>query len=151
MKLALIILLGLCFIYLGYCVKKYYKNRYDFYYNFTNFIQILLSEISFLKSDISKVAQSNSFGSILDNWLNSYVNGNISNISFLTDEENTQLISFISGIGKSDMQGELANINYHKSLFESKLQETKGDIDIKAGMYFKLISLAGVILCIIFI
>ena len=151
MKIILLIVLGLAFVYLGLQIKKYYTNRNNFYISMLKFINILAGEISFLKSDLPSVIKSNNFGSDVDKVLNNYIHDNKIAVGYLSDGENKEVANFLDSIGKSDVNGELNNINYYRTSFEVKSAQCMQDVKVKSNMYFKLISLCGLVLCIIFI
>ena len=151
MKLVLITILGMCFLLLGMGIRGYYSKRYDFYKCFARFISILANQITFLKSDIYSIVQANTFGGGVDELLADYMERKTVNVKYLSEEENASIKQFLDSVGHSDVDGELANIEYYNNTFSGESDKAKEMMNSKGNMYFKLSALVGVMVCIIFL
>ena len=151
MKLVLIIVLGCSFIILGLNVKKHYKQKSDFYDCLVKFLSVLNQEISFLKSDLESIINSHHYSEDFDYFLQEYLLNRKVNLSFLSDEENYQLLQFLDSLGKGDVEREINNLSYYSIQFSDKLVKVKQDESTNGNMYFKLVSLVGIVVCIVLI
>ncbi|MBR4745714.1 MAG: stage III sporulation protein AB [Clostridia bacterium] len=151
MKISLIIVLGCSFILLGSNVKNHYRQRSNFYDCLAKFLIVLNQEITFLKSDLACIMNSHHFSDDFDCFLKEYLSNQKVTLSFLSDEENNQLLQFLNSLGKGDVEREVNNLSYYSVQFNDKLAKVKQDESTNGNMYFKLVSLIGVVICIMLI
>ena len=151
MKIVLLLVICLCFVYIAVQVKNYYIKRCAFYASFVTFINTLSSEISFLKSDYATIINSNSFGKDVDTCLKCYLGNLPISINYLTSDEIDCIVKFLDSIGKTNVQGELNNIQFYLNQFNQKVAKCNQEKLSHGMLWFKLICLFGLLVCIVLI
>lgn len=148
--ICLIVLCG-CFVLIGRGVKAYYFKRKNLYVQVLKLINSLEREITFLKTDIKKICLTNRFGEELDAVINNYFNNNNVQVDYLNEMQNKTLSEFFASLGNQNVQGEVYNLQFYKSKMQDQLDLMTKDFETKGVLSFKLISLFGVLLCIMFV
>ena len=149
-KIICLIVLCVAFVLLARGVRDYYAKRKNFSLDMLNLIKTISSEISFLKKDIKLICTNNSFG-LADEMINQYYRDNKVCINYLSAHENQLLLDFMNSLGKQNVQGELGNLEYYKLKFEKFSSECESKYNTHGVLIYKLIMLAGLLLCIVFI
>ncbi len=150
-KLICLIVLSGSFVLIGKGVKEYYAKRKKLYENTLKLIETLTSEITFLKTDISSICRSHSYGVHLDKLIKQYYDAKQVSADYLSDSENKLYNEFFASLGNKDVAGELNNLQYYKTKFSAMYDNATMECSSKGNLSFKLISLAGVVLSILFI
>lgn len=151
--------LGLIFAsisYIGFQYGNSYKEKVNFYNEFSNFLLYLKSQISFLKVDLLSIfkefkTKDKNLRILLNNFRENLLNDKIINLSILKEDENLEIFNFFKGLGKSDCFSQNDFIERQIEIFEKKLKECK-EANLKYGnMYKKLGVLLAFFICIVLI
>ena len=100
---------------------------------------------------MESIINSHHYSEDFDYFLQDYLFNRKVNLSFLSDEENYQLLQFLDSLGKGDVEREINNLSYYSIQFSDKLVKVKQDESTNGNMYFKLVSLVGIVVCIVLI
>lgn len=143
-------------MYICLQISKYFKRRKNFYKEYFNFLQTLLSEISFLKTDLvsiinRQIENNNSTDftktlKVFQDYISKDNNSQLAiNSSILSKEENQELTNFFSSIGKKSLLDEIENIKHTTTLIEQKSNQVSeyfskySPISIKSGILISLL------------
>lgn len=166
--LKVIILCVLCslIIFIAYKISIYYKQRQMLFENLCEFCNYVQTEIGFLKTDITAVADkfcncsSKDFSKILElyittlkksqNFYDDFLD-NLSKLSILKNSEKEKICSFFDGLGKSGQQEQIAQIENFKNDFMLELVNTKDDNKKYGAVSLKLGLLLSLAVFIVFI
>jgi len=147
----MIFLIISCFIYIGYSINLYYKNRCVFYKNLIDFLNIYENEISFNKNNIYSILENHSFGKVLDHFLKGYLNCNIIYPKYILETETKEINNLLDSLGKKDIDGEIQNIKNFKLKFEHFYKSCSDDYKKKGKLSLKLSFVLGLIVTILLI
>lgn len=151
--------LGLIFgsiSYIGFQYGNSYKEKENFYNEFSKFLLYLKSQITFLKIDLFTIfkafeTKDKNLKFLLKNIESNLKENKKIKINILTLEENLALNDFFNNLGKSDCITQEEFISHQIDFFEAKLKESK-DANLRYGnMYKKLGVLAAFLVCIVLI
>ena len=155
MKIILIAILFSSVSFLGFQISKVYSNKERFYLELNNFVNYLISEISFLKTDLVKISENyNCTNSVFSEFLNNLKNKLLfeteyKNIDLLNENENLIIKNFVDNLGKNDSATECDKLKNYLENFKQKLSETREQNKKYGSMIKKLGALGGILLCII--
>lgn len=146
--------------YLGAGIKRIYRIRRDFYKDFMQYLSVLKSEISYLKTPVKKITEDfieNRKGlitEVLSNYLDRLSGGSRAAVGYIKSnyikkDEMKVVTSFLEALGKNDVKQELALISAEEERIKQLLQKAETDYVKQGGMYFKLLVLGGVALMLI--
>lgn len=142
--------------YIGFKFGNRYKEKVDFYNDFSIFLLYLKSQISFLKVDLITIfnqyeCKNNHFKNLICNLSDDFNSYRNINVEILKEDENLQIRRFFEGLGKNDCLTEEDYIKRQIEIFNKKLNDAK-DLNLKYGnMYKKLSILLGIFVCIVLI
>lgn len=158
-------IVSFCISYIGYMIKKSYKNKNDFLNELDLFINYLIVEIKNNKDSliiiINRFIKSNNIG--LNKFLLDYINilnstfeekeiySIIPNNIFFTKNETEFVFELFNNLGKYDFENEIGNLNKQKNELQVYRDKAKDDLIKKGDLYFKLslmLSLAIILIAI---
>lgn len=154
-------LLAMVACYIGVLIKKRYKQRQVFFKSASDFAKRLKSELTTLKTPMPDAVKSflkdrkGEFESVLEKWLESAklldqtVLEKTLELPLLKSEEKSEVFAFLSPLGKSVLDEQIAHISYFQTVFETRAQECEKDSKRIGNMYFKLCVLLGFALLLI--
>lgn len=154
-------LLALICCYVGILIKKRYKEREKYYARALAFANTLSSEISLQKTPIPTIAQKfvgsemGEFERTIEESMRLLSMGEGDKIAesiggnLLKTEEKTEMASFISGLGKTTVEDQVAMIRGYEKIFEDKRAKCAKECKNMGSMYFKLCVLLGLALILI--
>lgn len=164
-KYALMVLVLGCFGYIGMGIGKYYFKKQVFYENLIDFCNLLLSEISFLKSDLISVCKrvslntNTEFSNVLiayvskltdekseDDVFNKYLDK-----LFLTKNEVYYLKGFFNSLGKTGINEQIDLVNYYLNVFNQHLKDSTKNNEKYAPLFKKMGWIVGLLVCIVLI
>lgn len=160
MKYFLIILLIILITYVGRGLSRYYIDRHIFFVSCTEFLQHILSNISFEKDKLPTIVRRYKLGcqnKVLVEILSSYEKviskGESLQIDtrLLKEEEKEKITNILLRLGKADFATEANNIEI--SINQLKLYEDKARVerDKYSGFYTKMALLLGLALAVLLI
>lgn len=151
-KLLLILAIIGCFVLIGVIIKNYFFARVECFSQFKNLCKELENQIFFLKTDKSTILKNFSIqNNFVKEFANSFLQGGAGKISILKQPELTLLNNFILSIGKSNVEGEIANIRFYETSINTQLVLAQNSYS-KYGMFsVKMSILAGTLFAIILI
>lgn len=147
----MICLILACFIYIGYSINLYYKNRCNFYKNLIDFLNIYENEITFNKNNIFSILANHTFGKAIDIFLNNYLNYNIIYPKYILESEMKEINNLLESLGKKDIDGEIQNLNNFKIKFEHLYIKCCDDYKKKGSISIKLSFVIGLLIAILLI
>ncbi len=147
-------LFALIAVYIGVLIKRRYKNRVTFYKSVCDFSAMLATELSMKKTPIPEVTnkfltgRNGEFEKALSNWLLATSEGRASDLNeiagLLKLDERKVVADFLSGLGKTALDDQLAHIAH----FSREFEQMKGRCEVESkkfgSMYFKLCALLGI-------
>ena len=143
--LLIIVLSGL----IGFVVSNYYKNRVTLYYELIKMITNFKSEIFFLQTNFKTLLERQTYGKYVNMVLQNYLKNGQASIALLKSKETQELTMCLNSIGKSDVDGEIKNLNYYDGVFNEKYLETKNFYDKYGSLIIKLSIIAGALIAVI--
>ncbi len=151
MRYVVLMLIFFCFVLIGFVVAGVFKSRKMFFESLIKFCDVYSSEIKFSKNSIVKIIDSNIdlFDENFKACLLDFVNNKELKVNNLTKNQMSQVREFFNNLGELDVSGELEKVNRQKSIFFYQFEKMKEDVDKKGNVYFKLISIAGVLVTIL--
>ena len=154
MRVVVGILITIISTYIGYRLSIKYHKRKIFFYEFSNFNKLLISELGFLKSPMPEIVKSiNNKNSDFFNKINSFLDADHKDfsINYLAKEEEEYFNDYVKNISEFDdktlssyLNLSMKNINNY---YELALTEDKKF----RPLYIKLGFLIGLIILIIII
>jgi len=157
MKIVLMVVLISSFSYLGFQIGGLYLAKEKFYSELIGFITHLISEISFLKTDLMGISTNfkstnKHFNLFLNNLKNKILfEKDYENITILNEQENLEIKNFINSLGKNDALNECEIIKSFLENFKLKLNDSREGNKKYGIMYKKLGVLVGILVCIVLI
>jgi len=151
--------LGLIFgsiSYIGFQYGNSYKEKENFYNEFSNFILFLKSQITFLKVDLLSIfkgykTKDKNLNILIKNFEKNLTENKKIKLNILKEEENLEINNFFQGLGKTDCLTQDEFLERQIETFNKKLKESK-DANLRYGnMYKKLGILLAFFVCIVFI
>lgn len=150
-------LLALICTYVGLLVKRRYVSREKFYGNLCDFIAYARSELTSKMTAVPEICLSFAIENTddLSTMLREHAEGlrrgktGASRPSYLKDDELQELNSFLSGLGKSSLNEQVAYMDERGEVFKKKRSVCADESKRLGGMYFKLLVLLGIALMII--
>ena len=149
MKMLLCVLVLIIFTIFGYILAIKYRERKNFYKDFSFFNISLTNEISFGQNTIINIVknlESNSnFNDKLKEFFLSNTNSQL-DVSFLDNDENAFFKLYLDNIGKADKESQLLYLNQIDVYLNEKVQKSQLDYDkyyltsIKMGFLIGLIA-----------
>lgn len=155
MKIALLLILFSSVSLLGVQISKVYSNKENFYFELNNFINFLIGEISFLKTDLVQISENYiSTNPIFKNFIQNLKNKllfetEFERIEILNENENLSIKNFVDNLGKNDSVTECDKLKNILENFKITLNETREQNKKYGSMIKKLGILSGFLLCII--
>ena len=163
MKLVLVIVIIVCFLFLGYGLSKYYIERKRFFSEFELFLSNLNSSISFGREKLLDIIEKNNqyksetLSKLCDNYATALKNKMpvddkiFDGISTLKNDEKQLFISFFSMLGKYDVYSQNKEINSYSVKFSELYQYANEDCKKYASLIIKLTVIAGLLVCLLII
>ena len=152
MKFYLLAILFVCFTEISIINLNFYKTKVKIVNELIDFFKCYISEISFLKTDISRVVDkyNNKYSIHTQKILNNY--SELKNYSiYFNDFEKNEIYNCFMSIGKMDIDNEINNSN-NIILKLTNIQDATKDIyKTKGELRSKLIFILGLILIVILI
>lgn len=151
-KTLLIVAIIVVSVLIGVVINKYLVVRKNIYDDFKDMIQTIKSEISFLKTEkLSLLKNYKCKNKNVEDFLNNYISCGQANISFLKQEENEELLKLLNSIGKSNIEGELNNLEYYEGVIIKNCRNAQEKYDKYGTFSIKLSILFGALVAIILI
>ena len=142
-----IICLGIC-LFFGYKKGQNYSLRAMFYKDFSEFNDSVKNEVMYTQNSINNVINllggDKDFPVLLKKYIN---NGQLSEISYLTKEENEHVNYYMKTLGKGDKQSQLSFLSSEKVKIDGKKEDTENErkkykpLCVKLGLLIGLIAL----------
>ena len=152
MKIFLLIIVLCCVAYIGWQIKTSLKKKKVFYEDLVNFCEDYKREVTFLKCGLDTIIDKcTKHDSAINKVLTQYLKNGTCEINDLRHEDVNDIKVFLAGLGKQDVDGEVNNIEFHKSKFVAKLHEHEKIYDKYGSFSVKMSALVGVLICIILI
>lgn len=157
MKLFLIITLIAIIMIIASAISEQYKDKYDFYFNLKNFLNMYKLNVSFKKEKISNFLKSVSckkhFKLFIDDYLNflQTENLNLDNITLLNQQEKEELSEILQCLGKLNSENEIQQINSFLNIIQQKIDSSLEDKQKLCPLIIKLSLLFSVGLAIVLI
>ncbi|MBR2871434.1 MAG: hypothetical protein IKB98_08720 [Clostridia bacterium] len=136
--------------FIGYKMSEKYVKRKCFYNDLFAFNQVLKTEVSFSHNSIKKIIKERKTNVVTD-YLNEAIlkeNTNL-NVSFLNEEENAFLQSYVKSIGKSDRESQLEILSVYEMKIKKKLDFADEEFKKYKKLYPKLGFLIGLIILVV--
>lgn len=155
-KFILVLVIIICFTYIGYSLSNYYKKRVVFFTECVNFCNSISLKINFSKSLLKELVDKqieickSDLKNILKEFLTSYSLQNIKTY-YLSDDEKATVINFINDLGKFDCENQLNQIEKCKKEFDCLLESSTKEKSKYAGLYLKIFFLIGIVISILII
>ena len=136
----------------GVVINNYFSMRVKIYKSIISIIQAVKSEIQFLKTDkISLLKNQDASNSLVKEFIDDYISLGEGNITCLKPNENSEINRLFDSIGKSDVNGEINNLQYYESLILKNYHDSE-DKFVKYGSFsIKMAILFGALIVIILI
>ena len=136
----------------GVVINNYFSMRVKIYKSIISIIQAVKSEIQFLKTDkISLLKNQDAANSLVKEFIDDYISLGEGNITCLKPNENSEINRLFDSIGKSDVNGEINNLQYYESLILKNYHDSE-DKFVKYGSFsIKMAILFGALIVIILI
>lgn len=149
--------------YFGIGVRRVYKIRYKLFADLTGFCDYMLREVRHLKTPLSELMDAYPTGKkglsaeILKKYSDGlrFGYGSPSEVSdkiksvYVGFDDTLAVAGFLYGLGKGDLETELANLERYRALFGEKTAFFENELKKKGEMYYKLSVLIGITLMII--
>lgn len=152
-KIIILIALFCSICYLGFSIANYYKKKELFYAEFLKFMEMFFNNVKFNKtkihifvSDFLKECKTDCKYLLQEYFINK--NHEIK-LSILNDSENVRIKDFLNSIGKFDVNGELNNIENHKTILVENYAKSKIDVKQYGVLYSKMGVLVALVLVIV--
>lgn len=164
MKIVLCIILVTLFGLVGYGVSKVYIKRKRFFYDFSNFLMVVKSEIGFTQTKLeplinclTKNTTSSEFCALLNSYKLLFKNINFSklelfrNVSILTEQEMDSIYKFFKELGRHDVFNQMEIIEKFEHSFLGFYKNASEDANKYSSLYTKLGIVLGMIFALIII
>ena len=165
MKIILLLILISLSGIIGYGISFSYKQRYNFFYSLSIFLQNLKTDINFLSTKLlnildktSKNINNNDLTSLLNNFTKLIkeeecinVQSLFKGISFLIETEKEQICLFFKNLGKTDAINQIEVISNMQNTVSDYLTCAKKDCDKYCSLYTKLGVLFGLFVCLVIV
>jgi len=151
MKIYLLIILMVLFIFVGILVYFKYYYRFVFHKDMVYLCKVFKNNISFNKDSIHKILNSNlnNISSVTKIIIESCC---FNKKNFFINKYDFSLLSkFFESLGNGDIVFEINNLDYYQMEFNERQNLSKELLDKEGKMYLKLIIGIGLIVCIILI
>ena len=150
MKIFLLIVVFLVFVFFAICVYLRYYYRFTVFKDMVYICKYLKNNITFNKTTIDELLHS--VGKKISFVTKSLINGfGNKKSNYLSNEDCLDVDRFIGSLGKGDVSFEINNISYYEKEFEEKKKLYKESLNKEGKMYLKLIIVIGIAICIILI
>lgn len=138
-------------VVLSILLSNKYAKRKNFYAEFSRFNEKILKEISFTSSSLLKISKTLPHDSDFGLTTSKYFSGEkkVQYLSYLSKEENEYYLYFLSNVGLSDRDSQIAFISKTQQELDEKLKKTNEDEKKYKSLYIKLGFLFGLIMMII--
>lgn len=158
MKILLILLLLVVVMLVANEITKYYRDRYSFYCQLSQFIEKLDINIAFQKNKLADIIKTTKAENQFLDFVKQYYEyitknnePNFESIKLLDDNEKQTLVSIIKSIGRNDVENEMKQINYFKKFASEGVLKTKEEKEKKVPLVLKLSFMLGLLLSILFL
>ena len=134
----------------GVVINNYFSMRVKIYKSIISIIQAVKSEIQFLKTDkISLLKNQDVANNLVKEFIDDYISFGEGNITYLKPNENSEINRLFDSIGKSDVNGEINNLQHYESLILKNYHDSE-DKFVKYGSFsIKMAILFGALIVII--
>ena len=159
MKIILIIIILLCFSYIGYKYKNKLFSEVEFLRYLYNFHQYYSSNINLFKNNVVEIIDNFIIMQKNKNAIYNKIflkNGNIYSFDkdfikiYIKEECNQDIIlSFLNNLGKSEYEFEQKQILTIEKFLKFKIDESLNIYNNKGNLYFKLLLAMGAVVAII--
>ncbi|MBQ3494144.1 MAG: hypothetical protein IJA69_01875 [Clostridia bacterium] len=164
MKILLILIIIICFVFLGVGLSKYYTERKKFFLEFGLFVSNINSNINFGREKIINIIEkyeiknkSLELQKLCDNYVNALRNKNLidgrifDGITILKNDEKQLLQNFFGMLGKFDIYSQSKEIASYSARFEEIYSEVNKDCKKYASLIIKLSLVLGLLVCLLII
>ncbi|MDR3263527.1 MAG: stage III sporulation protein AB [Clostridiales bacterium] len=151
-------------LYGGAGIKHYYKVRAEYFEEINNLCNMLIDEITHLKTPLIKIFEN--FTYMKKDEFSKHINAfsellrreviaerasllAITDTVYLKKEERTIIADFLSLLGKSHSESQVINIKHYKNKFEEISLKAKEAYKVQGTLAYKLGILLGIALMII--
>ena len=146
--------LTLC-VFLAFLLTRKYKQRRDFYYNFSLFNERLLNEVSYARAPLPEFIGKYRFGGDFGKMLEEKRVGGFRcenyAFSYLKENERKYLADYFGMIGKSDAASQKTYLSAQRAEVEEQRRRAEEAYKKHFALYLKLGVLAGLILVILIV
>ena len=151
MKIFILVTIVFCFVYIGYSIKLYFKNRNNFFKSLLDFVSIYKNEISFSKDSLKRILDTHRFEKDFDKFIRDFSILKIDYPKYILDNEKLEINKFLDSIGTKDIDGEIQMVNSFENKFKLVFENTTTDLVKKGGLALKLSLVLGLLLAILLI
>jgi len=137
-------LIGIC-TFFGYLAAEKYRSRKEFYRQFLLFHERFLHELSYSKRNVKELLRDNPFTGQFAKAIDFYLKHRSlpSDLSFLSEDENSYLLSYFTAIGRSDAQSQIGYFRSQSALLSDSRNEAEKQAKTRGELYLKLGLLSG--------
>lgn len=148
MKILLIFLIMIVFVVFALFIYLYYFIKVKLYKDLIFVCEYLKNNIAFNKETLDKLFSNclNDLSYTTKFILHNYQN---TDIKFIKKSDKENIDKFISSLGVGDVDYENKNLEYFKNFFVSVESIASDEFKKKGLVYFKLIILLGIALCVL--
>lgn len=149
MKFFILILLFAVFVLVGFFIYRFYKIRFQLYFDMEYICKYFKNNITFFKNDLDSLI--NSIRHKLHNTSTKIIANINDNNMYLKNEDKDNICKFFSTLGQGDVDYEINNLNYYENYFNNLKNECKEDVKSKGILYMKLTIILGLTIVILLI
>jgi len=125
MKLIFVIFISLCIAGVGYIYFRKVHKKTAFYNDFLSFCEEIETEIGFFQNKINAILEKQSYKSSFQGLLDSLKTKThqefLKTQSFLTQNEQTEILLFFQKLGRANSETEIKEIQNHKEKLKQKI------------------------------
>lgn len=152
LKLILICLIIVTSVLIGVSIKQYLYTKHQIYLDFKDIIKSIKTEIYFLKTNKEEllkkqICKNKSTQEILTGYLD---NGRVNSI-YLSQSDNIKIAEFLNNIGRNNVEGELASLEYYENIINSNCDIAYNNLNKYGSFSIKLAIIIGTLISIILI
>ena len=137
--------------FVGYLFSDKYAKRKIFYNSFFDFNNKLKTEITFGQSSVLDIISKSKNDDVFYGYIKNYYNNSNVENKFLSEEENSFVTNYLSGIGNSDKNTQLDFINKNEGYLTEKKDKSDTENKKYKSLFIKLGLLIGLIMFVIII
>ncbi len=138
--------------YIGYIFSEKYRKKAELIQYWNNFHQYYIKELEYSKKPLSDIIerfnQTNEFTALLNNYKMQCIQ---IDISYITQEEKSELNKYISNLGRSDYKAQLEFYGYYTQLLREMVEQAIIKSKKYTDVYIKISFLIGLLFVILLI